>query len=94
MESKILNDCINSPLVDITGPLKEAIVTAVSEACKDLGIKLVTVIVESSYYICLLVGLSSIFLYYFGYKKGKNTPFVAIGVYLLIKIIGGAIIGH
>ena len=55
MESKILNDCINSPLVDLTGPLKEAIVTAVSEACKDLGIKLVTVIVESSYYICLWI---------------------------------------
>ena len=61
----MFNDCINSSLVDLTGPLKEAIVTAVSEACKDLGIKLVTVIVESSYYICLLVGLSSIFLYYF-----------------------------
>ena len=94
MEPKMLNDCINSPLFDITGPLKEAIVTAVSGACKDLGIKLVTLIVESSYYICLLVGVSSIFLYYFGYKKGKNIPFIAIGVYLLIRIIGGAIIGY
>ncbi|SCH33770.1 Uncharacterised protein [uncultured Clostridium sp.] len=50
-------------------------------------------IIISSYYICIIVGLIGIILFLFGWKKGKNLAMVMPGVYLIIKILGGAILG-
>lgn len=49
-------------------------------------------LITSSYYVCMIGGLIGIFLYIFGYEKGKKYPLTAIGIYLIINIIGSAIL--
>ena len=49
-------------------------------------------LVISSYWICLIGGLVGLLLYMFGYEKGKNYPFISIGIYLIINIIGSVLL--
>lgn len=49
-------------------------------------------IVLSSYWICLIGGLIGLILYIFGYRKGKNYPLISIAMYLIINIIGRALL--
>lgn len=49
-------------------------------------------IVLSSYWICLIGGLIGLIFYLFGYKKGKNYPLISIAMYLIINIIGRALL--
>ena len=49
-------------------------------------------LVTSSYHICMIGGLIGILLYIFGYEKGKKYPLIAIAIYLIINIIGSAIL--
>lgn len=50
-------------------------------------------IVLSSYSICLIGGLIGLILYLFGLKKGKDIAFISPVVYLIIRIIGGVLVG-
>ena len=56
-------------------------------------ISLLDGLVASSYWICLIGGLIGLFLYLFGFQKGKNYPFIAMGIYLVINILGSVILG-
>lgn len=56
-------------------------------------ISLLDSVVASSYWLCLIGGLIGIFLYLFGYEKGKKYPFISIGIYLIINILGSVILG-
>lgn len=49
-------------------------------------------IVLSSYWICLIGGMIGLILYIFGYRKGKNYPLISIAMYLIINIIGRALL--
>ena len=42
--------------------------------------------------ICLTSGMIGLLLWIFGYEKGKNYPFISIGVYFIINIIAGVIL--
>ncbi len=55
-------------------------------------ISLLDGLVTSSYWICLIVGLIGMLLYIFGYEKGRNYPFISIGLYFIINIIGSVIL--
>ena len=50
-------------------------------------------IVLSSYWICVIGGLIGLILYLFGLKKGKDIAFVAPAIYMILKILGGFLIG-
>ena len=50
-------------------------------------------IVLSSYSICLIGGLIGLILYLFGLKKGKDIAFISPVIYLIIRILGGVLIG-
>lgn len=50
-------------------------------------------IVLSNYWICLIGGLIGLILYIFGLKKGKDYAFIAPAVYMIIRILGGVILG-
>lgn len=50
-------------------------------------------IVLSSYSICLIGGLIGLILYLFGLKKGKDIAFISPVIYLIIRIIGGVLVG-
>ena len=75
----------------------ELMITGASEKIKTLLYKLLKElakdIVLSSYWLCIIGGLIGLFLYLFGYEKGKNYPCIAIGVYLVINILGAVIFG-
>ena len=43
--------------------------------------------------VCLIAGLVGAILYIFGWEKGKKAPLLFWGIHLLIKIIGGVLIG-
>lgn len=43
--------------------------------------------------ICVIAGLIGAILYVFGWKKGKSIPFISYGIYLIIRILGGILIG-
>ena len=55
-------------------------------------ISLLDGLVTSSYWICLILGLIGMLLYIFGYEKGRNYPFISIGLYFIINIIGSVIL--
>ena len=56
-------------------------------------VSLLESLVSCSYWMCIIGGLIGLFLYIFGYEKGKNYPFISIGIYLIINILGAVIIG-
>ena len=47
----------------------------------------------SSYWICVIGGVVGLILYLFGLKKGKDYAFIAPAIYMIIRIIGGVLIG-
>ena len=49
--------------------------------------------IELSTSVCLIAGLVGAILYIFGWEKGKKAPLLFGGIHLLIKIIGGVLIG-
>lgn len=59
----------------------------------DFLIGLVEGLMNISTELCLIVGLVAAILYIFGWNGGKKIPFIAWGVHLLIRIIGGVILG-
>lgn len=77
----------------ISGVGKEIIKKQVEETCKELGYQFVVTVVKNSYYICILVGISGFILYMFGWKKVRNAPIIAFGVYLIIRVVGGVLCG-
>ena len=50
-------------------------------------------IVLSSYWICVIGGVIGLILYLFGLKKGKDFAFIAPAIYMILKILGGVLIG-
>lgn len=50
-------------------------------------------IVLSNYWICLIGGMIGLILYIFGLKKGKDYAFIAPAVYMIIRILGGVLLG-
>jgi len=50
-------------------------------------------VVLSSYHICLIGGVIGLILYLFGLKKGKDFAIISPAIYLIIKIIGGVLLG-
>ena len=50
-------------------------------------------IVLSNYWICLIGGMIGLILYIFGLKKGKEYAFIAPAVYMIIRILGGVLLG-
>ena len=50
-------------------------------------------IVLSSYWICVIGGMIGLILYVFGLKKGKDYAFIAPAIYMIIKILGGVLLG-
>lgn len=47
---------------------------------------------NASYNVLLIAGLAAAILYIFGWDKGKKVATICPVLYLLIKIIGGALI--
>ena len=47
----------------------------------------------SSYWICVIGGAVGLILYLFGLKKGKDYAFIAPAIYMIIRIIGGVLLG-
>ena len=47
----------------------------------------------SSYWICVIGGVVGLILYLFGLKKGKDYAFIAPAIYMIIRIIGGVLLG-
>ena len=54
---------------------------------------LLNTVIELSSSVCLIAGLVGAILYIFGWEKGKKAPLLFWGIHLLIKIIGGVLIG-
>ena len=50
-------------------------------------------IVLSSYHLCLIGGMIGLILYVFGLKKGKDYAFIAPAIYIIVKILGGVLLG-
>ena len=50
-------------------------------------------VVLSSYWICVIGGVVGLILYLFGLKKGKDYAFIAPAIYMIIRIIGGVLLG-
>ena len=55
------------------------------ELCKD--------VVLSAYWICIIGGLIGLILYICGLKKGKDLAMISPVMYLIIRILGGVLIG-
>ena len=55
------------------------------EACKDLAL--------SAYWICIIGGLIGLIFYVCGLKKGKDLAMISPILYLIVKIIGGMLLG-
>lgn len=68
----------------VTGA-KTKIETILSEILKD--------VILSSYWICVIGGLIGLILYLFGLKKGKDAAFIAPAIYIIVRIIGGVLLG-
>lgn len=79
----------NMPKGVLSLSMKESIKTAI----KELLIEGVKFIYSASYYVCLIYGMAGIILYFCGWEKFKKAPTIAIGSYLVIKVIGGVICG-
>lgn len=63
---------------------KGGIVNMLNEVFKD--------IILSSYWICLIGGVVGVILYIYGYEKGKKAPMLSIAIYMIINIIGRALL--
>lgn len=50
-------------------------------------------VVLSSYWICVIGGVVGLILYLFGLNKGKDYAFIAPAIYMIIRIIGGVLLG-
>lgn len=50
-----------------------------------------SVLVEGSYYFCLIGALIGMLLYLYGVKKCKNAPMISIVVYVIIRMLGAVI---
>lgn len=77
----------------IKGIAKDVIKKNIEETCKELGVKFLVVIVQNSYYICIMAGVIGFMLYMFGWEKSKKAPIIAFGVYLIIRFVGGVLCG-
>ena len=63
------------------------------ESVIDFILELLNIASELSSSVCLIAGLVGAILYIFGWEKGKKAPLLFWGIHLLIKIIGGVLIG-
>ena len=63
------------------------------ESVIDFILELLNIASELSSSVCLIGGLVGVILYIFGWEKGKKAPLLFWGIHLLIKIIGGVLIG-
>lgn len=77
----------------VSGFSKDIVRKHIEEACKELGIKFLVIIVKNSYYICIMAGVIGFMLYMFGWEKSKKAPIIAFGVYLIIRFVGGVLCG-
>lgn len=64
----------------------------ISDAFQEFLKGIVTSMLDASYDICLIIGLIGLILYIFGYRKGKNYPLISTAMYLIINIIGRALL--
>lgn len=55
------------------------------DICKDLSL--------SAYWICIIGGLIGLILYICGLKKGKDLAMISPVLYLIIRILGGVLLG-
>lgn len=55
------------------------------ELCKDVAL--------SAYWICIIGGLIGLILYICGLKKGKDLAMISPVLYLIIRILGGVLLG-
>lgn len=53
----------------------------------DLGL----MIIDSSYWICLIGSIIGMILYLYGLKKCKNSPFIGVAVYIIIRMLGAVL---
>lgn len=77
----------------VSGFSKDIVRKHIEETCKELGVKFLVVIVQNSYYICIMTGVIGFILYMFGLEKAKKAPIIAFGVYLIIRFVGGVLCG-
>ena len=63
------------------------------ESAIDFILELLNISLERSASVCLIGGLVGAILYIFGWEKGKKAPLLFWGIHMLIKIIGGILIG-
>lgn len=52
---------------------------------------LANLLVEGSYYFCLIGAIIGMILYLFGLKKCKNSPFIGVAVYIIIRMLGAVL---
>lgn len=43
--------------------------------------------------VCIIAGIIGAILFIFGWKKCKNVPLISYGIYLIIQIVGGVLLG-
>lgn len=63
------------------------------ESAINFILELLNISLEISTSVCLIGGLVGAILYIFGWEKGKKAPLLFWGIHMLIKIIGGILIG-
>ena len=63
------------------------------ESAINFILELLNISLEISASVCLIGGLVGAILYIFGWEKGKKAPLLFWGIHMLIKIIGGILIG-
>lgn len=63
------------------------------ESAIDFILELLNISLEISASVCLIGGLVGAILCIFGWEKGKKAPLLFWGIHMLIKIIGGILIG-
>ena len=72
--------------------LGELFVEGMRDSLSEIFTNLLEDILATSYWIAIIGGLIGLILYIAGYKKGKNYPLISIAIYLIINIIGRAIL--
>ena len=63
------------------------------ESAINFILELLNITIEISSSVCLICGLVGAILYIFGWEKGKKAPLLFWGINMLIKIIGGVLVG-
>lgn len=48
-------------------------------------------VVEGSYYFCLIGAIIGMLLYMYGVKSCKSAPLVSIAVYIIIRMLGAVL---